>query len=109
EWFVRQLQANNAESAAVRDYLAKRQTSPAILTQFQLGFAPPGWENLSTHLRQQFDFVRREPQILMEAGLVNQRDNQQGYYDRFRNRLIIPIHDERGQVVAFGGRALSED
>lgn len=106
-WFRQQLQTEAA--APVRDYLARRQTPQALIDAFQIGYAPPGWENLGPHLARQFDFVRQNPDILSTAGLSNTRDNGQGHYDRFRNRLIIPIHNEKGEVVAFGGRALADE
>lgn len=106
-WFEAQIQTPEAES--VRVYLANRQMPPELIQRFHLGFAPPGWENLAQHLRATMDVVRAEPNILEEAGLVTSKEGRQSVYDRFRNRLIVPIHDEKGQVVAFGGRALSDE
>jgi DNA primase catalytic core len=110
-WFQKQLQDPNAQP--VLNYLAGRYTDATQYQQaiqlFQLGYAPPGWENLTPYLKTQFDFVQANPDLLITAGLSNTRDHGQGHYDRFRHRLIIPIHDEKGQVVAFGGRALSDE
>lgn len=107
DWFQQQLKSE--AGASVREYLSRRGTTPDVIARFGLGYALPGWENLGPHLARQFDFVRENPDILSTAGFSNARDNGQGQYDRFRNRLIIPIHDEKGQVVAFGGRALSDE
>lgn len=107
-WFQARLQEPTAEP--VVEYLAGRYTDALMLNEaierFQIGYAPPGWENLTPYLKQQFDFVQASPDLLVTAGLANSREHGQGHYDRFRHRLMIPIHDEKGQVVAFGGRAL---
>jgi len=111
QWFRDQLQEPGAES--VRNYLAGRYSDEAqyrfAVEQFQLGYAPQGWENLTPFLKGHFDFVQASPDLLTTAGLANTREHGQGHYDRFRNRLIIPILDEKGLVVAFGGRALSDE
>jgi DNA primase len=80
-----------------------------VTEKFELGFAPAGWENLSSHLKQTCDFAQANPNLLMDAGLVSERDNGQGHYDRFRNRLIIPIHDDQNRIIAFGARSLSDE
>ncbi len=111
QWFALQLQTAAAQE--VRQYLSKRYTDTQQCQQaiqaFHLGYALPGWENLTPYLKSQFDFVQANPDLLNTAGLASTRDHGQGQYDRFRHRLIIPIHDEKGQVVAFGGRALSDE
>lgn len=111
QWFALQLQT--AAAHEVRQYLSKRysdtQQCQQAIESFHLGYALPGWENLTPYLKSQFDFVQANPDLLNTAGLANTRDHGQGQYDRFRHRLIIPIHDEKGQVVAFGGRALSDE
>lgn len=110
-WFAQQLQEPSAQP--VLDYLSHRYTNPTDCQQsiqhFQLGYAPAGWENLTPYLKSKFDFAQANPDLLNTAGLANTRDHGQGQYDRFRHRLIIPIQDEKGQVVAFGGRALSDE
>lgn len=111
QWFRERLQEPTAEP--VRAYLSGRYSDEAhykfATEQFQLGYAPQGWENLTPFLKSHFDFVQANPDLLTTAGLANNRDHGQGHYDRFRNRLIIPILDEKGLVVAFGGRALSDE
>ncbi|MBX2860738.1 MAG: DNA primase [Vampirovibrio sp.] len=107
DWFKAQLTTPAAES--VNTYLLNRQIHEPIQRQFQLGFAPPGWENLTRHLLQQAPSVQANPDLLMEAGLSNNRQEGQGHYDRFRNRLIIPILDGQGRIVAFGGRVLDAE
>ncbi len=87
----------------VRDYLIhKRQLTPETIKHFQLGYAPHGWQTLYGYLVEHKGFPAP---LVAEAGLIVSRDNG-GYYDRFRNRLMIPIRDSQGRVVGFGGRSL---
>lgn len=108
QWFMARLQEPTAQP--VLQYLTSRYPDKALLhtakQRFQLGYAPPGWENLTPYLKNKFDFVQANPDLLTTAGLSNNRDHGQGHYDRFRHRLIIPIVDDKGHMVAFGGRAL---
>lgn len=81
------------------DYLRRRGLSGEIAARFGLGYAPEGWQAL------QQVFPRYEDKALAEAGLVI--DNDQGRrYDRFRGRVMFPIHDRRGRIIAFGGRVV---
>ncbi|KAM3101925.1 DNA primase [Phormidesmis sp. 146-20] len=83
-----------------------RQLSVETIQQFQLGFAPAGWETLYGYLVEQ----KHYPVALVEqAGLIVPRKTGDGYYDRFRNRLMIPIHDLQGRVIGFGGRTLTDE
>lgn len=76
------------------------------MQQFQLGYAPGGWETLAGYLVEQ----KKYPVELVErAGLIVPRKTGDGYYDRFRDRLMIPIHDLQGRVVGFGGRTLTDE
>ncbi len=100
--------ADNLESPAakaVQEYLKQRNISDTTIKQFGLGFALPGWDNLFKYLVAK----GAAPENIVKAGLILRRENSSGYYDRFRNRLIFPIANHRGQVVAFGGRTLGED
>ena len=86
------------------DYLTKRGLSQETVTSFRLGYAPPGWSTL-------LDAAQRKslsPEVLKKAGLVIPREREGGYYDRFRDRVMFPIMNLTGNVVAFGGRLLSE-
>ncbi|TSA49030.1 MAG: DNA primase [Nitrosomonadales bacterium] len=81
-------------------YLKKRGLSGQIAARFQMGYAPPGWQNLEAAFP---DYASAE--ALATAGLVV--NGEQGRrYDRFRDRIMFPIHDQRGQVIGFGGRVL---
>lgn len=87
-------------SSRARAYIEERGLDPRIVSDFQLGYAPPGWENLRNHLTSR-GYTEAQ---LVEAGLLVEGDRSP--YDRFRDRLIIPIRDDRGRVMGFGGRVL---
>jgi DNA primase len=89
------------------DYLQqKRQFNSETIGQFKLGYAPTGWETLYRYLVEQ----KRYPvQIVEQAGLIRQRQSGDGYYDYFRDRIIIPIGDPQGRVIGFGGRSLGDE
>ncbi|NCJ06608.1 DNA primase [Synechococcales cyanobacterium C] len=92
--------------AALTYATQSRQLSNATLQQFQIGYAPAGWQNLYDYLVVQ----KRFPANLVEqAGLIMPRQSSEGYYDRFRDRLMIPIHDLQGRVVGFGSRTLTHE
>ncbi len=88
-----------------RDYLKKRGFSADTATAFNLGYAPPGWDHLMGYLKH-----KRVPVPLAErVGLVVRRQSGSGHYDRFRERIVFPICDSGGRVIAFGGRVLNDD
>ncbi len=92
------------EGAAAREYLSRRGLAPAVIERFRLGYALPRWDGLLRALKR-----RGHPERLLQAaGLIVARQNGTGHYDRFRNRLMIPIWDVSGRVVGFGGRALDD-
>ncbi len=87
----------------VWDYLTqKRRLTPETIKSFQLGYAPHGWQTLYGYLVEHKGFPAP---LVEEAGLIVRRPNG-GYYDRFRNRLMIPIRDGQGRIIGFGGRSL---
>lgn len=88
-------------TAAALAYCEERGLDRQAVSDFQLGFAPPGWEHLKDHLVQR-GYSERQ---LLEAGLLVESDRGTTY-DRFRDRLIFPIRDERGRVVGFGARVM---
>jgi len=89
---------------AARDYLSSRGFQPDVIDAYNIGFAPAGWDNLARYFQR-----RGVPLDLAErAGLVARRRQGQGYYDRFRERIIFPISNNRGRVIAFGGRVLDD-
>lgn len=87
----------------VTRYLKKRALTKEIISEFRLGFAPNAWDGLTHHLKsRQIDLERA-----VQAGLVIPKKGG-GYYDRFRDRLMFPIFNLRGQVIGFGGRVLTD-
>lgn len=104
EFYRQALKSHPARKAAV-DYLKGRGLSGTIARDFALGFAPPGWDNLLKHLSG--DALQQKAMI--EAGLLIENTETGKRYDRFRDRVIFPIRDSRGRVIAFGGRVLGDD
>jgi DNA primase len=87
------------------DYLKARGLTGQIAKLYDIGFAPPGWDNLMSFLAT--DNI--EQKVLMEAGVVVENEENGRRYDRFRDRIIFPIRDSRGRVIGFGGRVLGDD
>jgi DNA primase len=83
-------------------YLGKRGLTRETIEKAGLGLAPDSWTGLLEHLTRK----GAKPEVMARAGLVAPRREGRGFYDRFRHRLIIPIRNESGKVVAFGGRIL---
>ncbi|HMQ13025.1 MAG TPA: DNA primase, partial [Candidatus Competibacter phosphatis] len=102
-FFRQRLREHPARQRAV-DYLRQRGLTGQIAASFGIGYAPPGRDNLSQALHEAGATV----QDLVDAGLAS-RDEQGRPRDRFRDRIIFPIRDRRGRVIAFGGRALDGD
>lgn len=103
--YYRNALKNHPQRNAAVDYLKNRGVSGIIARDFALGFAPPGWDNLSTHLGGD----NMQQKALIDAGLLVENAESQRRYDRFRDRIIFPIHDSRGRIVGFGGRVLGDD
>ncbi len=102
-YFYEQLSAPNAEAA--RQYIIKRDISPAMVTRFGLGFAPDSWDSL-VFAMQQKGYTKPE---LLDAGLAKaSKKGNGGIYDTFRNRLMFPVIDIRGSVIGFSGRILGD-
>jgi DNA primase len=93
-----------SQGSAARAYLVKRGVSEAAVQQFGLGFADGAGRALVRILEQR----GFKPEQMEASGLVGQRDDG-SFYDRFRNRLMFPIQNESGKVIAFGGRALDPE
>jgi len=87
-------------------YLQQRQLREETIQQFAIGYAPAGWETLYRYL---VDDKRYPVQLVEKAGLIKPRKEASGYYDVFRDRIVIPIHDVLGRVIAFGGRTLGSE
>ncbi len=93
---------DSPNAAEARAYVERRGITPELLEKFRLGFAPDAWDGLSKFLeRKGFRLAEAE-----RAGLVQRRRSGQGFLDRFRCRLMVPLRDHHGSVVAFTGRLL---
>jgi DNA primase len=101
-YYRRQLREHPDAHLAV-DYLKGRGLTGQIAAEFGIGYAPDGWDNLLRELGR--DEAARE--AMFEGGLLIKKDSG-GYYDRFRSRIMFPIHDHRGRIVGFGGRIVGK-
>lgn len=105
DFFYRQLHLSS-EGKIAREYIIRRELPPEVVESQRLGYAPARWDGLFEHLRNR----GIHPELAVKAGLLSSKPNDSSkFFDRFRNRLIFPIADERGRIVAFGGRSLSGD
>ena len=96
---------NDAAGQIARDYLAKRGVSAEAVKLFRLGYAPDLWDDTVNWARSK----GHDWPLVEQAGLIIKRDGSEGYYDRFRGRLMFPICDEQGRVIGFSGRVLTGD
>src|SRR5437867_3049802 len=97
--------ANEAGGQIARDYLARRGVSAEAVKLFRLGYAPDLWDDTVNWAKSK----SHELALVEKAGLILRREGSDGFYDRFRGRLMFPICDEQGRVVGFSGRVLSGD
>ncbi|HZY40621.1 MAG TPA: DNA primase, partial [Anaerolineae bacterium] len=102
QWF-NYLLINNSQAKVARDHLARRAITAKTIEAFQLGYSPDDWHALETQLMSG-GFTRED---MIDAGLLVQREDGK-VFDRFRNRLMIPIHDGKGKPIGFGARALKD-
>ena len=100
EFYQQQLK-QHPQAPTARDYLQKRGLTDDVIKQFHIGYAPPDWESLTQVFK-----TRKSP--LIKAGMLIEREKS-GHYDRFRDRVMFPIHDRRGRIVGFGGRVLGDE
>ncbi|GMG85745.1 DNA primase [Biformimicrobium ophioploci] len=108
KFFRSQLREHPAARKAIQ-YLRNRGLTGEVARDFNMGLAPPGWDNLLNRLGNTPDNRR----LLEQAGLVIHKEAEGGrnerYYDRFRDRIMFPIRDQRGRAIAFGGRVLGDE
>lgn len=100
--FYEQQLYEHAHADIARAELDKRKVRDDVAHTFHLGYAPFGWDALAKHFVQK----RVNLEDAAEVGLIAQRKQGEGYYDRFRHRLMFPVADQHGRIIAFSGRAL---
>lgn len=100
KFYYRQL----PKSATAKAYLQQRGLTKESVRQYAIGYAPPGWDSLISALGQ----LPETRQLLLKTGMLIEKQGRQ-YYDRFRDRLMFPIRNLRGQVIGFGGRTLGNE
>ena len=103
EFYQNQLKQSPGKKKVV-DYAKNRGISGTIAKRFELGFAPSGWTNLYDEFKNDDEKVQ---DLLSMGMLVPKKDKKNDFYDRFRDRLMFPIHNTKGNVIGFGGRVLS--
>jgi DNA primase len=102
--FFHQALMDPQTGASAMSYLTRRGVTPAIITEFNIGYAPPGW----SHLTDYFSRKGVALSLVEKAGLISRRQSGHGFYDRFRDRVIFPIFNMHRQVAGFGGRVLDD-
>ncbi|MAM71586.1 MAG: DNA primase [Gammaproteobacteria bacterium] len=105
-YYQQQLRQHPAKSSAI-EYLKQRGLSGEIARDFKLGFAPAGWQNLLDNIGTSAE----KQKLLLDAGMLIDKSDQQdkSRYDRFRNRIMFPIRDQRGRIIGFGGRVIGDE
>ncbi|WP_028300849.1 DNA primase [Oceanospirillum beijerinckii] len=96
---------SHPQQAVAQAYLNKRGLNPDIINKFGIGYAPEGWDNLKNHLLEKT--ISEKEQV--NFGLLVHKEETGRTYDRFRHRIMFPIKDWRGKVIAFGGRVLGDE
>ncbi|WP_119395464.1 DNA primase [Salinibius halmophilus] len=104
QYFQQQLKTSPERGKAIH-YLKNRGVSQAIAKRYQIGYAPPGWNNLMDELATD----EHRKQQLRSLGLLNYNEEKDRWYDFFRDRIMFPIRDRRGRPIAYGGRILTSE
>jgi DNA primase len=96
---------SSANGSAGKKYIAERGVTEEAISTFKLGFSPDSWDRLSANLKKN----KADMELAEKIGLIGKSQKYQGsYYDKFRNRIIFPIFDRSNNVIAFGGRAITD-
>lgn len=103
--YYEEMLKGHSDNQRAISYLTHRGLSGKVAKFFSLGYAPPGWNNLL----QRFAGSNQKKALLEESGMLIHNEEKQSHYDRFRDRIMFPIRDVRGRVVAFGGRVLGDE
>jgi DNA primase len=103
--FYKKQLSQHAQAKNAIDWLTKRGLNKKIIEQFNIGYAPPGWDNLTNVINNNAKYQK----LLLTTGMLIQKPDTSSIYDRFRNRITFPILDRRGRVIGFGGRVINDD
>jgi len=103
--FYKAILTHAEHGKAARDVIARRQIAPEMVAKFMLGASPERWDGLL----QTVQHKRLDPKAFFDAGLFKKREASEGAYDSFRNRLMFPIQDQIGRVIAFGARKIKDE
>ena len=104
QYYQSQLRRHPDRQKAVT-YLKGRGLNGQIAQRFGVGYAPAGWQNLMQELAPK----KEQEQALLDAGMAVEKEENKRRYDRFRDRIMFPIKDYKGRIIAFGGRVLGDD
>lgn len=104
DYYQLQLREHPQKNTAV-NYLKNRGLSGQIAKDFGIGYAPPGWDNLIKALATS----NEKQDLLLDGGMLIRNEEKDRLYDRFRERIMFPIRDNRGRVIGFGGRVLNDE
>lgn len=100
---VKFYQAQLKQNPRAIEYLKNRGLSGEVAKEFALGFAPAGWDHLIKNIGKT-ELIKKQ---LLDAGMLIKKEDG-GFYDRFRDRIMFPIHDRRGKIIGFGGRIIDK-
>jgi len=103
--FFRSILAHPEHGRVGRGIVERRRISSEMAVQFGVGAAPDRWDGLLLYIKSK----GLDPRVFIEAGLLKRRESDGGSYDAFRNRLMFPIQDRLGRVIAFGGRRINDE
>ena len=103
--FYHKVLLNPALGKQAAAYLKKRGITQETIRTFRIGYAPDGWNNIVNFFLK----IKMSLDIVEKAGLIVERGNKSGFYDRFRNRIIFPIFNLNVHLIGFGGRVMNED
>lgn len=95
---------NLISNSRALEYLRRRQIGPKVIQRFGLGYSPNSWDSIYKYLNN----IGYKDEEIEKIGLIAKRNGNNGYYDRFRNRIIFPIIDTNSRVIGFGGRVMDQ-
>ena len=104
--YFQSLLKNPEGGLSARNYLTSRNFDAETLERYRIGWAPPTWKGLLTHVQKKSSFTQEQ---LLKSGLIIKKEDSSTVYDRFRGRVIFPIKDLHSNIIGFGGRSINEE